>query len=384
LTNSNESIVHSGDETTGAAAGDDERIQVHLNRIPMHIIALYFILSVATPDKNFSDVKSAQARFISAATGEGICRFVPHTMGRNATIFLVRIFRSNHGWNLTAIEEGWEYARDFGSLIPELKGYTRDLVPSVRIDPTERIAMMRKGGCIRVTDYLTGHKMPDSWLTFGLAWDVTDGVNIDLDASALLLNSNLEPIDIVFFNKLQSDDGSVVHGGDEREGDEVGDDEHINMLLPAINSYVKYVGIVVNSYSGQELDDVSKASCHLYDATTRSNIAKYALSNTKALDGKTALLVGCLYRTGSSSSNEWHLCIISEPSQGKTAVENVDELQRYLRQYPPKPLSSPPPDDEIIVASMPEAEVVLDDEIVYVPEAELVDFTPPLATVIRY
>lgn len=78
LVNSNLSLVHSGDEQTGEAGGDDERIQVELDRIPSHIIALYFILTLATPpNKTFADVKSAKMRFILTETKVGICRFVP-------------------------------------------------------------------------------------------------------------------------------------------------------------------------------------------------------------------------------------------------------------------------------------------------------------------
>lgn len=39
-------------------------------------------------------------------------------------------------------------ARDFGTLIPEIKGYSRDLVPGIQINPTERVAIMRKGGAV--------------------------------------------------------------------------------------------------------------------------------------------------------------------------------------------------------------------------------------------
>ena len=54
----------------------------------------------------------------------------------------------------------------------------------------------------------------------GLSWDITQGRNIDLDASALLLDAQMRQIDLVFFGKLGSSDGAVRHGGDEREGDE--------------------------------------------------------------------------------------------------------------------------------------------------------------------
>jgi tellurium resistance protein TerZ len=52
----------------------------------------------------------------------------------------------------------------------------------------------------------------------GLAWDVTDGVDIDLDASVLCLNRNMEMVDVVYFKQLRSQDGAIHHSGDEREG----------------------------------------------------------------------------------------------------------------------------------------------------------------------
>ena len=120
-------------------------------------------------------------------------------------------------------------------------------------------------------------------MTFGLAWDVTNGVNIDLDASAICLNSSLAKVDIVWFRKLTSDDRAIQHSGDEREGDEVGDDEKIQIQLGDINPEIKHIAFVINSFSGQELDDIRLAACHLFDPTTGVEIAKYKLSNNVAI-----------------------------------------------------------------------------------------------------
>ena len=65
----------------------------------------------------------------------------------------------------------------------------------------------------------------------GLHWDVTDGKNIDLDASVLVMDEKCAVLDVVFFNKLMSRDRAVVHCGDEREGDEVGDDEKSESVM---------------------------------------------------------------------------------------------------------------------------------------------------------
>jgi hypothetical protein len=55
------------------------------------------------------------------------------------------------------------------------------------------------------------------------------------------------------------------------------------------------------------------------------DIARYEMTNTAALDKRTALVMGMLYREPTTS--EWCLRIISEPAMGRTAHENVDELQ---------------------------------------------------------
>lgn len=75
---------------------------------------------------------------------------------------------------------------------------------------------MRKGGTISVRNYLPNHQLPN-WLTFGLAWDVTNGVNIDLDASVIVLDKELNELGIISYKKLQSADGSIRHSGEREE-----------------------------------------------------------------------------------------------------------------------------------------------------------------------
>ena len=93
----------------------------------------------------------------------------------------------------------------------------------------------------------------------------------DLDASAIMLKKQQKKFDIVAFNHLTSKDGSIRHCGDEREGDAKGDDEKINStsrrLIP-----VRYIGFCINSYSGQELDDVAKTRATLRHRDWRGKI----------------------------------------------------------------------------------------------------------------
>jgi len=366
VANTNQSVVHSGDEREGDEIDDDEAIAFYLDLVPTTILAMYILLTVHTPDRKISDIQSATLRVYDVSRGSRtLCTFTPgrDKMSQDATaMFMVRLSRKPQGstWILSPIEDTHPTARDFGSLLPFMKSYTRDLLPNIVVDPTERVAILQKGGAIRLSDYSPHGQVPRV-VRFGLAWDLSNGKNIDLDASAVCLDKSLNLMDQVWFKQLRSVDGAIRHHGDEREGDELGDDEKMDIELDKVSDMIHYIGFVINSYSGQELDDVQKASCHLFDPQSGPDMASYALSNTDAVNGYTALVVACLYRSDDGSS--WDLCIISEPAHGRTVRDNVDELQNYLHRNPPH---APPAVEEgeiIVDAEMPGFVPLEDDEI---------------------
>src|SRR3954454_15477732 len=94
---------------------------------------------------------------------------------------------------------------------------------------------LAKGGNVSLTKIAPSL----SKVSVGLGWDVrtTTGADFDLDASALLCGADGKVLDdrhFVFFNNLTSPDGSVEHTGDNLTGEGEGDDEVINVNLPAV------------------------------------------------------------------------------------------------------------------------------------------------------
>jgi len=359
LRNTNGTLCHSGDDETGRGGGEDERIYCRLKHIPNHILALYFVVSAAAADQTISSgLRGTEARLVNQDTGIGICRMVQSEFGNSTAFFLLRLFRdpNTSQWYLTPQGDGDEHAHDFGGLIPRILGYTRDLLPTLRIDPFNRMAIMRKDGIIRIRDYV--EHVPDE-VTFGLRWDMgrsaEDAVN--LDASAICLDRNHRLVEIVSCRNRRSRDGAIRHGGDEREGDSWGDDEKLQISLHRVSSRVHSIVFTINSFSGESLNNVDNASCRLYApgrhlfAQSR-NLGIYHMENDKALRFKTALLMGALYR----DNGEWMLRILSEPARGKAPEENVDEAQRFFRENPPSlPFILPPITGSVIDASiMPE------------------------------
>jgi len=100
-----------------------------------------------------------------------------------------------------------------------------------------------------------------------------------------------------------------------------------------------FLCVCINSYTVQELDDVKDAQCRLH--VNEHNLAVFKLTNAAFLNGHVALCVGYLYRNPPDSQN-WCFEIQSEAAQGRTAHDNVDEFQRFLRAHPP-PLVAPRP-----------------------------------------
>ncbi|MFE7860155.1 TerD family protein [Streptomyces sp. NPDC057403] len=148
--------------------------------------------------------------------------------------------------------------------------------------------------------------------------------DIDLDASALLFSGG-QLADVVFFQHLSSDDGSVRHLGDNLTGGAGagGDDEVILVDLPRVPSHVDQIVFTVNSFTGQTFAEVQNAFCRLADETTGQELARYTLSGGGT---HTAQIMAKLHRTGSG----WQLKALGEPAAGRTFQDLLPAIARHL------------------------------------------------------
>ena len=142
----------------------------------------------------------------------------------------------------------------------------------------------------------------------GLGWDVrtTSGADFDLDASALMVDTNNKILGdsyFIFFNNLQSPDGSVEHTGDNLTGEGEGDDEVIKVNLAAVPAEVDKLVVAVSIYDaenrGQSFGQVRNAFIRVVNQADNSEIARYDLSEDASTE--TAMIFGEIYR----NSGEW-------------------------------------------------------------------------------
>ena len=142
----------------------------------------------------------------------------------------------------------------------------------------------------------------------GLGWDArtTSGADFDLDASALMVDTNgkiLSDQYFIFFNNLTSPDGSVEHTGDNLTGEGEGDDEMIKVNLAAVPAEVDKIVFAVSIYDaetrGQNFGQVRNAFIRVVNQAGGAEIARYDLSEDASTE--TAMIFGEVYRNGS----EW-------------------------------------------------------------------------------
>lgn len=112
------SIVHNGDNRTGAGDGDDEQISVDLTRVPANIKSLVFTVNSFT-GQNFSQVENATCRIVNASNNQEVARFNLSTLGSHNAQIMAKLYRHGDEWKMHAIGEIGN-GRTFEELMPQI------------------------------------------------------------------------------------------------------------------------------------------------------------------------------------------------------------------------------------------------------------------------
>jgi len=171
-------------------------------------------------------------------------------------------------------------------------------------------------------------------VTMGLGWDVRKskgifgmfgggGGDIDLDASCLLFDGNRQVLDAVWFQQLRSEDGSIIHTGDNRTGAGDGDDEQIIVDLVALPREVTTLVFTVNSFAGDTFDRIENAYCRLVDATTNGELARYDLTGSGSHTGQVMAKV-------TRANGGWEMKAIGEKTLGRTFHDMLPVVSLHL------------------------------------------------------
>ena len=152
-------------------------------------------------------------------------------------------------------------------------------------------------------------------------------VEVDLDASAIIYDQSGQPVDSVWWRKLQSEDGSIVHTGDDLAGggSENDPNEVINVDLRRVPGQIKSIVFVVNSYSGETFDGIPFAFCNVVDMGTSKEVARFNLKT----EGGAAR--GFIIAKVSRSGSEWSFEAIGDQASGRQ--QTIQDIESQARQY---------------------------------------------------
>lgn len=193
---------------------------------------------------------------------------------------------------------------------------------------------LKKGQKIELSKASPGSGLNE--IKVGLAWDEAKGKGffgkltrqaIDCDASVLLLDKNgklQSGNDIVYFRRLRSDCGAIIHQGDNLTGAGSGDDEVINVNLNQVGSHIARILFVVDIFQAksknQHFGMIENAYIRVVNRVNNEEIIKFNL--TDGYSGFTNLFVGELIK----ENGQWSFRAIGDGS-------NFDGLLEIERHY---------------------------------------------------
>jgi len=162
----------------------------------------------------------------------------------------------------------------------------------------------------------------------GLGWKpVVRGASVDLDAAVIALDSfgqDAKGIEFCYYGALNVFDGCISHSGDDLTGADNGEgadapDEIITIALTDLPQSVKRLVVTINSFQGQNFDQVSNAFVTIDNAFTKNRLVEYDLD--EQFKGVKTLIVATIDR---QPDGNWVF---------KAAGLQAPSIQALLRSY---------------------------------------------------
>ena len=110
-TSTDGSVVHQGDNTSGAGEGDDEQVKVNLEKLPTEVEKLIFAVTIhdfEARKQNFGMVQKAFIRVVNDADGKELARFdLSEDASTETAMVFGEIYRNAGEFKLKAIGAGF-------------------------------------------------------------------------------------------------------------------------------------------------------------------------------------------------------------------------------------------------------------------------------------
>lgn len=213
---------------------------------------------------------------------------------------------------------------------------------AIRLEKGQRINLEKNNGA-KLTQFCVGCNwgsiIKNGFL--GLGNSVQD---VDLDLSCVMLDANGNLCDHIYSplyrkefldqygmppGKVDSNDRALHHSGDDLKGDQDGDDgldnEIITVDLNKISSSVEQIFFFLNNCGKEDFSQIPYASIRMYEGPpewVKEIFAQYDVAAESQYQGKTALIMGKLYRRG----GEWKFSAIGDAYPDGNLCETIKRI----------------------------------------------------------
>ncbi|CAL8477994.1 MULTISPECIES: TerD family protein [Caballeronia] len=105
------SVEHTGDNRTGAGAGDDEALQIDLTLVPNHVKRVVVCVTIDDAEarrQNFGQVSGAFMRIVNLDNDVEIARFdLSEDYSTETAMIFGEVYRHNDEWKFKAVGQGY-------------------------------------------------------------------------------------------------------------------------------------------------------------------------------------------------------------------------------------------------------------------------------------
>lgn len=223
---------------------------------------------------------------------------------------------------------------------------------AIKLEKGQRINLKKDNGS-KLTNFCVGcnwgaiTREKKGLFGFGTSKEVED---VDLDLSCIMLDSDGKMIDYIYSpeyrkeflashgqkpGKLDSEDRALHHSGDDRKGDQDGDDgldnEIIAVDLNRVSPRVDQIFFFLNNAGKGDFSEIPYASIRMYEGTpdtVKEVFATYDVSSEPTYKDKRAVIMGKLYKKG----DEWKFSAIGDAAADNNLCETIDRIVKtYAR-----------------------------------------------------
>ena len=230
---------------------------------------------------------------------------------------------------------------------------------AIRLEKGQRINL-EKGNGSKLTNFCVGCNwgaiettqmkevvINEGFLGFGRKTEMRQvkvNHDVDLDLSCIMVDANGNLVDYIYSpeyrkdflasngrqpGKLDSNDKALHHSGDDRQGDQGGDDgldnEIITVDLTKVSANVQQIFFFLNNCGKEDFSQIPYAAIRMYEGTpTRvvSVFAQYDVAAEPKYKGKLAQIMGKLYR----HNGEWKFAAIGDAFEDANLCLTINRI----------------------------------------------------------